>query len=187
MKQQNFVLTAGVLFVLAGCGSSSTSSSGGLIGVRVSDAYVVNAQVKVGAALLTEASSQGAGYYTGYATHDIVEVSEGVNDMNQNGIPDEGEPFTPILNAPSGYHNVTPFTTVLIETDSNFTKMNQLYPHASVYRSDFDFDVVVASQNSLEISKENSKAAIELSYEQAGYAPQLRIINGSEVSDEDQT
>ncbi len=181
------ILTLGsfVTFLIIGCGSNSSHST--LHSVLVSDAYVINANVNAGNISAYEDIKKGTGYYQFEAPidKDII-VTNGINDINpENGQADSGEPYTPVLKAPSYYKNVTPFTTMML-IDAQKAKTD--YPNAYIYNSSFDFDVVKASKENLLIAKENAKAAIELSsMNKTKKVTNLRIINGTQVSSDDLT
>ncbi len=184
------VVTA--LFVI-GCGSGGggvnvQTPSETAYDVRVSGSYIVNATVKSGNDTAEEIPSNGSGWYrfSQQPSQPFV-VTGGVNDIAAaNGKADVGEPYAPEFKAPSGYHNITPFTTLLIELGS--TAMAQQFPNAYAYQNDFDFDAVKASTSNLNIAKETAKAALMLSSpNEVANAVNLRIINGNVVSSSDNT
>ncbi len=136
--------------------------------IKVSDAYVLEANVTVGGAATIEV---GNGTYEHANERAGMILSKGgVNDMNGNGMPDAGEPLAPDMKAGSGWHNVNPFTTRLENNDSN---LSGLYPTASTYMTasglQYDFDVVKVGQGdgnttgNLDIAKEAAKAALAIS------------------------
>ncbi len=174
--------------LLVGCGSGSSSSNVPNYHVRVSDGYVVAANVRSGTLLAEEAFDKGSGWYRFHAAlTQALSVTDGVNDIAPaNGEPDVGEPYAPQLSAPAGYIHVTPFTS-LIEILGTAT-MRSLYPAAWAYRSDYHFDVVEAGQKDFEIAKESAKAALYLSelQRQPSNTAALRIIQGTKVASEDE-
>jgi hypothetical protein len=170
--------------MLIGCGGGSSSVT--LPSVLVSDAYVVNATVSSGDIISYEDYSKGAGWYQFEQSIDKeITVENGVNDINDNAQADSGEPYAPILRAPSYYQHITPFTSMLLRDPSS---MQERYPNAYHYDPSFNFDVVKASEQNLAIAKENAKAAIELSaISSARKVTNLRIINGEKVLVSDDT
>jgi len=185
MKRSLYALGSAFTFLLIGCGGGS--SSGTIPSILVSDAYVVNATVTSGEAFAYEVPEKGAGWYQFETTiNKDITVENGVNDIQpSNGKPDNGEPYAPILKAPSYYQNVTPLTTMMLQYP---TSMKERYPNAFIYDSSFNFDVEKVSEQNLSIAKENAKAAIELSAGQsAKKVVNLRIINGDKVAVNDET
>ena len=169
--------------ILTGCGDSSptttkvvsssssisTNSSSSIAAVtnqiKVSDAYVLSADVRIGGVLATLEVGNGV-YEWSPAQEGIISVSKkGVNDLNDNGQVDSADAYAPAMSAPEGYVNVNPFTTLLdqnVSRDELFAK----YPYSNRYTPIgfelFDYDVVLASESNLDIAKEVLKAVMYL-------------------------
>ena len=182
-KQLISVVAASVLaasFTFTGCGSSSSSStppasssssssngsssSAGPVMIKVSDAYVLNANVTAGSAT---AIVVGNGDYEFNSTISGMIVSEGgANDVAEPfGEATDADPIAPAMSAPEGYTNVNPFTTMLASKTAE--EIAVMYPAAGdVNGTDgmaFNFDVVAAGSENLDIAKETAKAALTVS------------------------
>ena len=151
--------------------SSSSSAPAQMTTVKVSDAYVINANVTVGGEALTVEVGNGV-YEEAKALNGVIMVKNGVNDLNGNNKVDtdennnsEYDVAAVTLQAPAGYANVNPFTTlkVLGLTDTNAAK---IFPKAVAIDPMFDFDVVANPELANEVliaalSVQNTAAAAQ--------------------------
>ncbi len=186
MSKSLYTLIVVFVIVLLGCDGNNSSTSSTF--VRVSDGYVVDATVMSGTKQANETAQKGSGWYTfSGKPSDAITVSGGINDIvNANGQADSGEPYAPMMNAPSSYTHINPFTTLLNALGSD--AMAQNYPNAYALDPTFNFNVVSAGEDDIEIMRETAKAAIYLSsIQQSNSAAALRIINGNVVSTQDTT
>ena len=161
--------------------SSSSSAPAELTTVKVSDAYVINANVTVGGTALGVEVGDGV-YEAAQALSGAIMVKNGVNDLNGNNVVDtdennnsEYDVVAVTLQAPEGYANVNPFTTlkVLGLTDTNAAK---IFPKAVAIDPTFDFDVVANP----EVANEVLIAA--LSVQNTAAAAQRDILPGGSSS-----
>ncbi len=188
MRLPLYVLSSAFAIFIIGCGSDSDTPAETRTSVLVSGSYAVNAVVSSGNVTANERYDLGAGWYQfDTEPRQTITVSYGVNDINPpNAKADDGEPYLPLLQAPSTYKNITPFTTMLMDIGPE--NMQSRYPNAYAYDMHFDFDVVTLSEHNLSIAKENAKAVLELS---AANSPKKiinqRIINGNNVQAGDPT
>ncbi len=190
-------LLLGTLTITTGCGGGGTSSddpvpssssssvaSGNsssaaaqMSTVRVSDAYVLDAEVSANG---VSATQTGNGVYEfSTVVSGTITVADGINDLDEDGNVSSGDSRAPGLAAPAGYANVNPFTSLVVLGMSNADLANN-YPTAYAHNSgSFDFDVVAAGKADIAIAKETLKAAIALAMAEqaAATAPVLRECN----------
>ena len=156
--------------------SNSSVSIGSTNQIKVSDAYVLSADVRIGGVLATLEVGNGV-YEWSPAQEGIISVSKkGVNDLNDNGQVDSADAYAPAMSAPSGHSNVNPFTTLLNQGVSNL-ELLQNYPNAYSLDSKFDFDAVQAGNNNIEIAKEVLKAALRLAISEQNNATSFRAAD----------
>jgi len=140
-------------FTMTGCGSSS-SAAPVTKNITVSDGYVLGATVTA-TDYTGSAVELGKGVYqfpkiiTGAIT-----ATGGVNDVNNDGVKNAGEPKLPPLKAPASYSNINTLTTLLV--DSNITAA-QLATLLGVNLSDvnnnFDIDVVSKAKTNPKLAR----------------------------------
>lgn len=180
----NYLLfTSLIILILGGCGGNSSNSGNNADAtqVRVSDVYVVGADVYCNDILHEKELPEGI-YTWPVAISGECRVVNGTNDLNENSIADSGESFAPVLYADASYKNINPFTT-LLRTDT-LVSIAARYPKSSQHESRFDFDVVAEGKKELAIAYEAADAALQVAYNQAfatAPAPLQRIINGDIV------
>ncbi len=188
-KQWYSVVAATALaasFTMSGCGSSggssgssssvasstssnASSSSAGPVIVKVSDAYVLSANVTAGSAQAIEVGNGDYEFNTSISGTLMAEG--GANDIDGDGNATAADPKAPTLKAPEGYTNINPFTTLVA---NGVADVNTTFPNAAAYPTQsgmqFDFDVVAVgdadNNGSIDIAKETAKAALYAS----GYA-----------------
>lgn len=162
---------------------SSSSSSQILIPtqVRVSDAYVLNADVSVGDVVFTHYVESGIYEINQENLTGLLKASNGINDLNNNGQIDNGEPHAPLLTAPSGYKNITPFTTLLVNGVDiiSISDYNAVASFAPLY----DFDVVAEGGNFENgIAQATAIAALRLSAGGDGSYTEITTATNSSTS-----
>jgi len=128
--------------------SSSSSVPAQMTSVKVSDAYVINATVTVGATTLDVEADNGV-YETASVVTGAIKAMNGINDLNGNNAVDtkidenttDYDVTAVTLQAPANFANVNPFTTLSVVglTADNAAK---IFPVASAIDATFDFDVV---------------------------------------------
>ena len=156
--------------------SSSSSSVATMTSVVVSDAYVINATVKVGDTALIAA---GAGTYeSAEVLTGAITVADGVNDLNANGTVDSSDGnnsdydvVAVKMQAPAGYENVNPFTTLSVMGMKN---MATTFPTAAAIDAGYDFDVV--ANTTLDLAKEVLIAALTVQANTPTNAAASRIL-----------
>jgi len=160
--------------------SSSASSVAGTTLIKVSDAYVLLADVTAGGVAADLEVGEGVYEFLSSPLAGDLLVKNGVNDTNGNGVAETGEALAPEMSAPAGYANVNPFTTMLV---NGVEGLSTTYPAAAAVMAanPFDFDVVAAGEN-LDVAKETAKAALTLSAEQHGGAASSASSESSESS-----
>ena len=171
-----------------GASSSAGDSTANATSVLISDAYVLNATVKMGGVEANIEVGEGSYEWT-TATSGAFEVAiRATNDLNGNKIADAADAYAPALKAPAGYSNINPFTTMIVNGMST-AEIKALYPVADGIATVlltgtagiYDFDVVLRSQSNLDFAKEILKAALTLATEQtaAASAPNFRVCVAS--------
>jgi hypothetical protein len=157
-------------------GSVSSSSAPTMTSVVVSDAYIINATVKVGDTALIAA---GAGTYeSAEVLTGAITVTDGVNDLNANGMVDSSDGnnsdydvVAVKMQAPAGYENVNPFTTLNVMGMKN---MATTFPTAAAIDAGYDFDVV--ANTTLDLAKEVLIAALTVQANTPTNAAASRIL-----------
>jgi len=172
--------------------SNASSSSVGPVVIKVSDAYVVEANVTAGTVEAINEIGNGE-YEFNTSISGMLMAVGGANDLDGDGSATNADPKAPTLKAPEGYTNINPFTTMLVNGE---TDLNTTYPNAAFATTDsgfqFDFDVVAAgdadNNGSIDIAKETAKAALTLSgYQGDGNAVSSSSESSSSVSSEEST
>lgn len=139
---------------------NSSSPTSSVRKILVSDAYVLNALVKIGNTTANITADSGQYEWTSNPSGEIT-VLRGVNDLNNNNSVDVNDAYAPNMSAPKGYSNVNPFTT-LVNNGATNAEMFKNYPNAFEVDPSFNYDVVSAGKQNIEIAKETLKAAIIL-------------------------
>ena len=188
-KQILSIVAASVIaasFTFTGCGSSSSTSSSssssstssssssvapGATIVRVSDAYVLEALVQAGDKTFTTYIDKGQYEIAEANVTGALVASGGVNDANGNEIAETGESNAPTLKAPSGYANMNPYTTMMVDQNKTADELAMMYPATALVSPTFDLDVVAAGEADLAVAKEAATAAVTISGEENGTPP----------------
>lgn len=177
------VITASIvsgLFILTGCGGGSSSKTTdneketiGSTTVQVSDAYVLGATVKAGNKTFNLYRSNGKYEIAENNVSGNLSAIGGINDLNGNDVIDVGEPYSPALYAPSGYTNITPFTTMIVNNVDIASEVD--YQAVAIFAPNYDFDVVEEGVNFENgIAQATAIAALRLS---AGGDGSGKVVN----------
>ncbi len=148
--------------------SSSSSSVPIAVQIKVSDAYVLNADVTSGAQTAIIVDNNGT-YEFVQRPFDVLVSKGGANDVAAPiGEATSADPIAPDMSAPVGYTNVNPFTTMLVNGMSA-DDITAIYPAAGAVNATpaFNYDVVAAgdtnAQGNLDVAKDAAKAALKVS------------------------
>ena len=149
---------------------SSSSEAAQYWQVRVSDAYVLGAEVKTGTLTAIELGHGGYEFNTSNITAAMT-VENGANDLDGDNKATSNDPLAPVLKAPAGYKHINPFTTMLVDGKS-VSEIAAMYPAVAAATGDdnksFNVNVVELGGADIAIAKETAMAALVLSGYQTG-------------------
>ncbi|GEM_PF-5288960 len=147
--------------------SNSSSSAPSVRRVRVSDAYILEANVTIGGMLADIRLEDGQYEWIEMPTGILRSVG-GANDLAEPvGVATEDDPGAFPMSAPEGYTHINPFTSML---ERGGYDPEDAYPVAAAHPGEnglpFNYDVVAAGNaaagGDLNIAKEVAKAALTL-------------------------
>ncbi|OQX59179.1 MAG: hypothetical protein B5M52_03825 [Helicobacteraceae bacterium 4484_230] len=145
------------LSIFIGCdgGSGPSESVPALVQVKVTDGYVIDANVTLGAKQFVYDGNITYESYlvSGANTKDTLLSKGGVHDLNGNSVVDKEDVVAIDMKAPGNYRNINPFTTLLAE--NKYLSAQELLDHYTYDEgvdfgsieevNSFDIDIVQAS------------------------------------------
>ena len=150
-----FFLIGLLVFIGCGGGSGSSESPPALVQVKVTDGYILDANVTLGTKQFVYDGNITYESYlaSGADAKDILLSKGGVHDLNGNGAVDKEDVVAIDMKAPGNYRNINPFTTLLAE--NKYLSAQELLDHYTYDEgvdfgsieevNSFDIDIVQAS------------------------------------------